>query len=93
MFLLQQDVKPPVLPSDVKPVTVTTQPQLFIGDMLQHLHNTQIAAVAAAAAAGAAKLTTPTVSSLLKTDLKREDTPLMMSSPTSQIVQGNVFHF
>ena len=74
-----------MLPGDVKPLTTTTQPQLFIGDMLQHLHSSQIAA----AAAGAAKLTTPIVSSL-SCDIKREDT-LTVSSATSQIVQGNVF--
>ena len=60
---------------------VTTQPQLFIGDMLQHLHNSQIAA-------GTAKLTTPTISSLLKSDIKREET-LTSSTATNQVVQGN----
>ena len=80
---LQQDVKPPVLPGDVKSLTVTTQPQLFIGDMLQHLHSSQIAA----AAAGAVKLTTPIVSSL-KSDIKREDTSTV-SYATSQFLQGN----
>ena len=50
--------KPSVLPVDVKPLTATTQPQLFIGDMLQHLHNSQVAA-------GVAKLATHTVPSTL----------------------------
>lgn len=77
---LQHDVKPSVLPVDVKPLTATTQPQLFIGDMLQHLHNSQLAA-------GTAKLATSTLSSLLKSDSKREDT-LATSSATSQLVQG-----
>ena len=70
-----------MLPGDVKPLSVTTQPQLFIGDMLQHLHSSQIAA-------GASKLTTPIVSSL-KSDIKREDTPTV-SYATSQFLQGNV---
>lgn len=75
-----------MLPGDVKSLTVTTQPQLFIGDMLQHLHSSQIAA--AAAAAGSAKLTTTMVSSL-KSDIKREDTPTV-SYATSQFLQGIV---
>jgi len=70
-----------VLPVDVKPLTTaTSHPQLYIGDMLQHLHNSQMA--------GTAKLATPIVPSLLKSDTKREDT-LATSSTTSQIVQGN----
>ena len=55
-FQLQHKLS--VLPVDVKPLTVTSQPQLFVGDMLQQLHNSQLAA-------GVAKLTAPTVSSTL----------------------------
>ena len=61
-------------------MTVTTQPQLFIGDMLQHLHNSQLAA--AVAAAGTTKFTQ------LKNENKREDISTT-SSTNSQIVQGN----
>ena len=72
-----------MLPVDVKPLTVTSQPQLFIGDMLQQLHNNQIA--------GTAKLPTPIVSSQLKGDVKREDA-LATSSAYSQITQGKLYN-